>query len=96
MDLFTYTPGGMWTPGCLSNGPVNSLTQEKKDELNREMLVAKLDGQPTADSVAIVVYAMCTRIADGITGECIVADSGMMRNIVSYQPAIMQYPLESE
>ncbi len=31
-------------------------------------------------------------MADGVTGECIVADSGMMRNIVSYQPAIEEYP----
>ena len=30
--------------------------------------------------------------ADGVTGECIVADSGMMRNIVSYQPAVEEYP----
>lgn len=29
---------------------------------------------------------------DGVTGECVVADSGMMRNIMSYQPAIDQYP----
>lgn len=54
--------------------------------------VAKLDAVPTADSVAMVIYGMCTRMADGVTGECIVADSGMMRNIVSYQPAIEEYP----
>ena len=30
--------------------------------------------------------------ADGVTGECIVADSGMMRNIMAFQPAIDQYP----
>lgn len=45
-------------------------------------------------SVAVVVYALCTRLADGVTGECVVADSGMMRNIVSYQPAIEQFPAE--
>ena len=56
------------------------------------MGVARMDATPTADSVAIVVYGMCTRMADGVTGECIVADSGMMRNSMSYQPAIEQYP----
>ena len=87
----TVAPGGMWTPGCLSNGPVKSLSPEKQAEIGREMMVVKNDGTPTADSVAIVVYGMCTRMADGITGECIVADSGMMRNIMSYQPAIEEY-----
>lgn len=87
----SVAPGGMWTPGCLSNGPVKSLSQEKQTEIGREMMVAKLDATPSADSVAVVVYAMCTRMADGITGETVVADSGMMRNIVSYQPAIEEY-----
>lgn len=90
----TVAPGGMWTPGCLSNGPVSSLTPEKQAEIGREMMVAKLDYTPEADSVAVVVYALCTRLADGVTGECVVADSGMMRNIVSYQPAIEQFPAE--
>ena len=90
----TVAPGGMWTPGCLSNGPVSSLTPEKQAEIGREMMVAKLDYTSEADSVAVVVYALCTRLADGVTGECVVADSGMMRNIVSYQPAIEQFPAE--
>ena len=90
----TVAPGGMWTPGCLSNGPVSSLTPEKQAEIGREMMVAKLDYTPEADSVAVVVYALCTRLADGVTGECVVADSGMMRNIVSYQPAIEQFQAE--
>ena len=55
------------------------------------MMVAKLDATPSADSVAVVVYAMCTRMADGITGETVVADSDVMRNIMSYQPAIEEY-----
>lgn len=87
----SVAPGGMWTPGCLSNGPVKSLSPEKQMEIGKEMMVAKLDETPTADSVAVVVYAMCTRMADGITGETVVADSGMMRNIMSYQPAIEEY-----
>ena len=90
----TVAPDGMWTPGCLSNGPVSSLTPEKQAEIGREIMVAKLDYTPEADSVAVVVYALCTRLADGVTGECVVADSGMMRNIVSYQPAIEQFPAE--
>lgn len=87
----TVAPGGMLTPGCLSNGPLRTLAPEKQAELGKEMQVAKTDELPTADSVAIVVYGLCTRMADGMTGECVVADSGMMRNIMSYQPAIEEY-----
>ncbi len=90
----TVAPGGMFTPGCMVNGPVRTLPPEKQAEIGKEMMVAKLDEVPTADSVAIVVYGMCTRMADGVTGECIVADSGMMRNIMSFQPAIDRYPPE--
>lgn len=90
----TVAPGGMMTPGALVNGPVQSLAPEKQMEIGKELQVAQLDGVPTADSVAIVVYGFCTRMADGVTGECIVADSGMMRNIVSYQPAVQQYPAQ--
>ena len=88
----TVAPGGMLTPGCLTNGPLPSLSPEKQAEMRTEMMVAKLDETPTADSVAIVVYGLCTRMSDGMTGECVVADAGMMRNIVSYQPAIEEYP----
>lgn len=88
----TVAPGGMKTPGATTNGPVRSLSPEKQMELGKELMVAPIDGIPTADSVAIVVYGMCTRMADGVTGECIVADSGMMRNIMSFQPAAAQYP----
>lgn len=88
----SVAPGGMMTPGGLTNGPVRTLPPEKQMEIGKELMVAKLDAVPTADSVAMVIYGMCTRMADGITGETIVADSGMMRNIVSYQPAIEQYP----
>ena len=87
----TVASGGMLTPGCLTNGPLKTLPPEKQMELGKEMMVCKLDETPTADSVAIVVYGLCTRMADGVTGECVVADSGMMRNIMSYQPAIEEY-----
>lgn len=87
----TIAPGGMLTPGCLTNGPLKTLPPEKQAELGREMMVCKTDETPTADSVAILVYGLCTRMADGVTGECVVADSGMMRNIMSYQPAIEEY-----
>lgn len=88
----SVAPGGMLTPGGVTNGPVRSLPPEKQMELAKEMRVAKLDQVPTADSVAIVIYGFCTRMADGVTGETIVADSGMMRNIVTHQPAIEEYP----
>ena len=87
----TVAPGGMMTPGCLTKGPLSSLPPEKQMELGREMMVCKMDETPSADSVAIVVYGLCTRMSDGMTGECVVADSGMMRNIMSYQPAIEEY-----
>lgn len=92
----SVAPGGMKTPGALSNGPVRTLPPEKQMELGKEMMVAKLDSIPSADSVAIVIYGFCTRMADGVTGECVVADSGMIRNIVSYQPAIEEYPPKAE
>ncbi len=88
----TVAPGGMKTAGAMTNGPVRTLSPEKQMELGKELRVAPLDGIPTADSVAIVVYGMCTGMADGVTGECIVADSGMMRNIVSFQAPCEQYP----
>lgn len=87
-------PGGMLTPGCFTNGPVQSLPPDKIQELYTELMVSKLDETPTADSVAIVVYGLCTRMANGLTGECVVADSGMMRNIMSYQPSISKYPVD--
>lgn len=90
----SVAPGGMMTPGGVTNGPVPSLPPEKQAEIGKELMVEKMDSVPTADSVAMVIYGMCTRMADGVTGECIVADSGMMRNIISYQPAIDQYPPE--
>ncbi len=92
----SVAPGGMKTPGALTNGPVRTLAPEKQMEIGTEMQVCKLDEIPTADSVAMVIYGLCTRMADGVTGECVVADSGMMRNIVSYQPAIDQYPPAQE
>lgn len=85
-------PGGMMTPGGLTNGVSADLSPEKKQEFGVELQVQKIDSVPTADSVAIVVYGLCTKMADGMTGECVVADSGMMRNIVSHQPAIEAYP----
>lgn len=92
----TVAPGGMRTPGAVSTGPVRTLPPEKQMEIGRELRVAPIDGVPTADSVAIVIYGMCTRMADGVTGECIVADSGMMRNIVSFQAPCEMYPPKAE
>lgn len=91
----SVAPGGMATPGGMTNGPVKSLSPEKQMEIGQELRVEKLDQVPTADSVAMVIYGMCTHMADGMTGECVVADSGMMRNIISHQPAIESYPPEN-
>lgn len=56
-----------------------------------ELIVNKSDRTPSADSVAIVVYALRTRMADGMAGETVVVVDGMMRNIVKYQPAIIVF-----
>lgn len=92
----TVAPGPMKTPGAVACGPIRTLPPEKQMELGKELQVAPVDGIPTADSVAIVIYGMCTKMADGVTGECIVADSGMMRNIVSFQPPCEMYPPKNE
>ena len=87
----SVAPGAMMTPGGPINGPARDLPPEKQMQLGAEMQAVKLDEIPTADSAALVVYAMCTGIANGMTGETVVADRGMMRNIMSYQPAIEEY-----
>lgn len=87
----SVAPGGMMTPGALTNGVVSTLPPEKQAELGKELSVVMPDSTPSADSVAIVVYGMCTRMADGVTGSCIVADAGQMRNIMFYQPAVEEY-----
>lgn len=92
----TVAPGAMFTPGCFTNGPVPTLAPEKQQAMYAEMMVAQSDGVPTADSVAIVIYGLCTRMADGVTGECVVADSGMMRNIMAFQPAVQEFPPKSK
>lgn len=44
----TVTPGSMFTPGCMINGPARTLPPEKKEEIRKEMVFAKLDEIPTA------------------------------------------------
>ncbi len=44
--------------------------------------------------MAIVAYAMCTPMSDGMTGDVVVADSGMSHNIVKFQPEIARFPEE--
>lgn len=83
----TVAPGFMPTPGTFANGPVASLSPEKQQEIMDEVFSTPMDVAPTTDSVAIVVYGLCTNMADGVTGECVVADSGMMRNIYAQVPA---------
>ena len=51
----SVAPGGMITPGGLTNGPVRSLSPEQQKELTAEMRAAIPADIPTADSVAIVV-----------------------------------------
>ena len=88
----TVAPGGMATPGASNNLVLDSLSEEKQDELYDEISTPQLDEIKSVDGVARVVYAMCTEFTDCITGECIVADNGMSHNIITYQPEVSQYP----
>lgn len=87
-------PGGMVTPGAAGNLASELLPEEKQDEFYDELMVWQTDGQQPVDEVAIIAYALATPMADGITGECVVADSGASHNIFRFQPAIEQYPPE--
>lgn len=89
-------PGGMVTAGASSNMCVKELPEEKQDEFYDELMVWQTDEIPPVDTVAIVAYAMCTPMADGMTGEIVVADSGMSHNIVKKQVAIEAYPEEQD
>ena len=90
----TVAPGGMATAGAMNNLVLPSLSEEKQDELFEEIAIPQLDEIKTVDSVARVVYMMCTEFVDGITGECIVPDNGMTHNIITHQPEIEEYPAE--
>ena len=96
IQVNSVAPGAMGTPGGVLAVPTRALSQEQQDELKQERSVAKMDQVLPTDSVAIVVYMMCTAVSDGMTGECVVADNGMMRNIVTHQPAIAEYPPKPE
>ena len=85
-------PGGMVTAGASSNMCVKELPEEKQDEFYDELMVWQTDEVPPVDTVAIVAYAMSTPMSDGMTGEIVVADSGMSHNIVKRQVAIEEYP----
>ena len=87
-------PGGMVTPGSAGNMASELIAEEKQDEFYDELMVWQTDGQQPVDEVAIIAYALATPMADGITGETVVADSGASHNIFRFQPAIDQYPPE--
>jgi enoyl-[acyl-carrier-protein] reductase (NADH) len=82
----------MATPGATSNLVLDCLPEEEQDALYDEISTPQLDEIKSVDSVARVVYMMCTDFVDGITGETIVPDNGMTHNIQTYQPEISQYP----
>ena len=92
----TVAPGGMATPGSAGNLCVKDLPEEKQDEFYDELMVWSLDSTQAVDEVAIVAYAMCTPMSDGMTGECVVADAGASHNIVHHQVAIDAYPEEDQ
>lgn len=87
-------PGGMVTAGASGNMCAEDLPEEKQDEFYDELAVWQTDEIPAVDTVAIVAYAMCTPMSDGMTGDVVVADSGMSHNIVKFQPEIARYPEE--
>jgi len=88
----TVAPGAMVTPGSSNTLCSEGITEEQADEFYDELAVWQTDSIQPVDNIAIVAYAMCTPMSDGMTGECVVADGGMSHNIVKFQPEIMQYP----
>ena len=88
----TVAPGGMATEGATKNLVIDGLSEEDEDELYDGISTPQLYEIKSVDSVARVVYAMCTDFTDGITGEKIVPDNGMTHNILKYQPEISQFP----
>lgn len=88
----TVAPGGMATEGATKNLVIDGLTEEEEEELYDGISTPQLDEIKPVDSVARVVYAMCTDFADAITGEKVVPDNGMTHNIQTYQPEISQFP----
>ncbi len=88
----TVAPGGMATEGATKNLVIDGLSEEDEDELYDGISTPQLDEIKSVDSVARVVYTMCTDFTDGITGEKIVPDNGMTHNIVKYQPEISEFP----
>lgn len=88
----TVAPGGMATEGATKNLVIDGLSEEDEDELYDGISTPQLDEIKSVDSVARVVYAMCTDFTDGITGEKVVPDNGMTHNILKYQPEISQFP----
>ncbi len=94
----TVAPGPMATPGgsVLTNQVSRRLPPEKQAAFAEEMKINQLDRIPDTDSVALAVYMMCTGLADGINGDCILADKGMTHNALYRQPAIQEYPPKAE
>ena len=88
--------GPMSTPGGLMNQVARSLSDEKKAAFGVEMQINQIDRNPDTDAVALAVYMMCTNLADGITGDCILADKGMTHNCLYRQPAIQEFPPREE
>ena len=72
------------------------LDDEKKAEFGAEMTVNQVDVNPDTDAVALAVYMMCTNLADGINGDCVLADKGMTHNCLYRQPAIKEFPPKAE
>ncbi len=94
IEVNVVAPGGMVTAGASGNMCAEDLPEEKQDEFYDELAVWQTDEIPAVDTVAIVAYAMCTPMSDGMTGDVVVADSGMSHNIVKFQPEIARFPEE--
>lgn len=94
----TVAPGPLGTPGGMKpeNQNVPTLSEDKKNELTAERTNPKLDQNPDTDAVALAVYMMCTNMADGITGDCIMANSGLAHGCKTRQPATAEYPPKAE
>lgn len=87
-------PGGMVTAGSSMSTCAEDLDPDAAEEFYEELMVWQGDEIPEVDTVAIVAYAMCTPMSDGMTGEVVCADSGMTYNIYKSMPGMDPYPPE--
>lgn len=91
INVNCVAPGGMTTRGALTNGPeAGALYGEEYLEV-RSTNGRMTPRTNTPDEVALLVYAMCTDMANFMYGETIIADGG---SLLSFQQKPWSYTVE--